>query len=142
MVFPISDPIQPPEEAQLGSISHDETEFFSYTVTHWIETGSYPVHTRPRGRGTRPLHSEESSGTPPRPTAWSLGHIFRCNQKSWNPFPLGKRRRLVSPKIVAALIRRGPEPPHLPPRISCLPGPPPPAHYEPGEWRTRWSSTG
>lgn len=54
--------------------------------------GSYPVHTELHGRGTRLRHSGESSGMPRRPTAWSLGHIVPCSQRSWNPSPLEQNK--------------------------------------------------
>lgn len=53
-----------------------------------------------------------------------------------------ERTQLVRPKTAAALLSRGAGLPHLPLRISCLPARQPPTRYEPGEGRTRWSSTG
>lgn len=73
-----------------------------------------------------------------------LGHwvISFCAVKNHGILLPWNRIKLVSLKTVAAFLIRWTELSHLPPRISSLPALPPPTHYEPGEWRTRWSSTG
>ena len=121
--------------------------YFGYTWCYW---GIYQVHTELRGRDRRQLHSAESSEMPQRPTAWSLGRIAQCSQKSLSLSPLVKKTEfLVRLKIAEVLLflglntnTRRPQVSHLLPHRSFLQVPRPPTRCGPGAVMTRWSSTG
>lgn len=121
IVFPISEPIQPPTERPTGTIKNEQCWLalslnlemkcdwnqpkLIQQINHiisWINMDQhqaticeiYQEHTKPHSRGTHQLHNEGSSGMLQQPTVWSLGHISLCSQRSSSPSLLLKPKNL------------------------------------------------